>query len=598
MICNFKIIRSSIAIICILFISSFLFAQTITNEGFLLDFAADKEAIYLQNRAEVEEYARKNNIPVSQELSDGTFIEIHHIDNGKPYYYMTNNSGAAQTTRADELWPGGSLGLSVTGSGYTKLGEWDAGGILLTHQEFGSRVTQVDAPASTHYHATHVAGTLVAAGVVPSAKGMAYQGNLNAYDWDNDNAEMAIAAAAGMEESNHSYGFVTGWSNNYWYGDISISIDEDVWFGYYSSYTADWDDIAYNAPYYLIVKSSGNDRNDDWSGGHYHYDGGWVYATDSHGPDGGVSGYDCIPTKGVAKNILTVGAVNQVTSYSSPGDVTMSSFSSWGPADDGRIKPDIVGKGVSVYSTDDDNNSDYRTLSGTSMSAPNVTGTCALLQQHYQNTHSAASMRSATLKGLALHTADEAGSAVGPDYTYGWGLMNAERAAELISYDSYGNNIIDEQVLSNGGTYTRSINSDGSKPLRVTICWTDPKGTPVSSNYLNNRTAMLVNDLDLKLTENSTTYYPWNLDPDNPSNAATNIGENNIDNVEQVYIASPTAGTYSIEVSHDGSLSGGSQAFSIIVSGNNDDECKNGGIIYNTATNSFNFCEDGVWIEK
>lgn len=564
-----------------------------------MDFAADKEAEYLKNRAEVEEYARVHNVPVRQELPDGTLIEMQHLENGKPIYYMTHNLGAAQTTRADELWPGGSLGLSVTGSGYNKLGEWDGGGVLLTHQEFGSRVTMGDATSGTHYHSTHVAGTMVAAGVVASAKGMAYQANLTAYDWNDDNAEMAIAAATGMEESNHSYGFTNGWSGNVWYGDLSVSTDEDYWFGWYSSYSADWDDIAYNAPYYLIVKSAGNDRSDDWSGGHYHYwNGGWVYATDSHDPDGGIDGHDCIGTTGIGKNILTVGAVNEVTNYTAPGDVTMSVFSSWGPADDGRIKPDIVGKGVSVYSTDDGHNSDYRILNGTSMSAPNVTGTLALLQQHYQNTHSSAPMLAATLKGLVLHTA-EAGSAPGPDYIYGWGLMNAERAAELISLDN-GNDVIGEHVLSNGSTYTRTINSDGAKPLRVTICWTDPKGTPVSSNYLNNRTPMLVNDLDLKLTGNSTTYYPWKLDPDNPSNAATNSGENNVDNVEQVYIASPTAGTYTIEVSHDGTLSGGSQAFSIIVSGDSSisDECIDGSIIYNTETGKFNFCEDGIWVEK
>jgi hypothetical protein len=230
------------------------------------------------------------------------------------------------------------------------------------------------------------------------------------------------------------------------------------------------------------------------------------------------------------------------------------------------------------------------------MSSPNVTGTCALLQQHYQNTHSSSSMRSATLKGLTIHSADEAGAAAGPDYIYGWGLMNAEQAAELISLDSYGNNVIDERVLSNGSTYTRSIESDGTNPLRVTICWTDPQGIPLSSDLLNNRTPMLVNDLDLKLTENSIAYYPWKLDPDNPSNAATNSTENNVDNVEQVYISDPVEGTYTIEVSHDGTLSGGSQAFSIIVSGNS--ECVDGSIIYNTETEKFNFCEDGMWMEK
>lgn len=610
---NFKILRNSFALFCILFIGSILIAQTVTNEGYLMDFAADKEAEYLKNRAEVEDYARVHNVPIRQEFPDGTIIEMQYLEDGKPIYYMTHNLGAAQTTRADELWPGGSLGLSVTGSGYNKVGEWDGGGVRLTHQEFGGRVTMGDATSGTSAHSTHVAGTMVAAGVVPSAKGMAYQANLTAYNWTDDEAEMAIAATAGMEVSNHSYGIAAGWLYNssngdwYWYGEFQTDPDEDYKFGLYNSAAADWDDIAYNAPFYLIVKSAGNDRNDAWAGQHWHLEykndfAGWgwywvwIYDSHTHGPDGGTYGYDCISANGVAKNILTVGAVNEVSSYSVPGDVTMSSFSGWGPADDGRIKPDIVGKGVSVYSTDDDNDSDYATYNGTSMAAPNVTGTCALLQQHYQTTHSSAPMLAATLKGLVLHAADEAGSATGPDYIYGWGLMNAERAAELISFDSYGNNVIDEQVLSDGGTYTRNIHTDGTKPLRVTICWTDPDGTPVSSNPLNNRTPMLVNDLDLKITENSTTYYPWKLDPDNPSNAATNSTENNVDNVEQVYIASPMAGTYTIEVSHDGTLSGGSQAFSIIVSGNS--ECVDGSIIYNTETNSFNFCEDGMWVEK
>ena len=178
---------------------------------------------------------------------------------------------------------------------------------------------------------------------------------------------------------------------------------------------------------------------------------------------------------------------------------------------------------------------------------------------------------------------------------FGWGLVNAEEAGRLINFDGFGNNVIDEQVLSNGSTYTRDINSDGNSPIKVTICWTDPAGTPVSANYLNNRTPMLVNDLDLKIT-NGATYYPWKLDPENPANAATNSGENNVDNVEQVYIELPSAGTYTIEVSHDGSLTGGSQAFSIIVSGENN--CQNGSLMYNTDTNAFNFCEEGYWMEK
>jgi len=586
-------------IFLILLTASSVRAQTITNEGFLENYAINKHNQYLADSAEVVAFAQSNNIPIRQELPDGTLLEIQHILDGKPFYYMTHNSNAALSTRTDELRPGGSVGSDVTGSGYDKLGEWDGGGVLTTHQEFGSRINQVDTPPSTHYHATHVAGTMVAKGVVASAKGMAYEADLDAYDWTNDESEMATAGAAGMEVSNHSYGFSTGWSSDYWYGDISISTDEDVWFGYYSTYTQEWDQIAFNAPYYLIVKSAGNDRNDDNIGDawHYHYDGGWVLANDYHGPDGGASGYDCLPTKGNAKNILLVGAVNDVTNYTQPSDVVMTSFSSWGPTDDGRIKPDVVGNGASLYSTDDDADDDYRSLSGTSMSSPNVTGTLALLQQHYQNTHSSSPMYAATLKALAIHTADEAGQTIGPDYMFGWGLVNAEEAGSLVTIDGFGADVIDEQVLSQGGTYSRTIASDGTEPLKVTICWTDPPGTPVSSNYLNNRTPMLVNDLDLEV-RNGATYYPWSLDPDNPADAATNSGENDVDNVEQVYIASPSAGQYTIEVSHDGTLNGGSQAFSIIVSGNDFSDCIDGSMIYNTETEKFNFCEDGIWVEK
>lgn len=129
---NFKIIRNSFALINISFVGSIIFAQTVTNVTALEAFAAHKKAEFNKNRAEVEEYARKNNIPVCQELPDGTIIEMQYLRNGLPIYYTTHNLGAAQTTRADELWPGGSLGLSITGSGYSKLGEWDAGGVLTT----------------------------------------------------------------------------------------------------------------------------------------------------------------------------------------------------------------------------------------------------------------------------------------------------------------------------------------------------------------------------------------------------------------------------------------------------------------------------------
>ena len=104
--------------------------------------------------------------------------------------------------------------------------------------------------------------------------------------------------------------------------------------------------------------------------------------------------------------------------------VIIANFSSEGPTDDFRIKPDIAGNGVSVYSTYDNSNTAYNSISGTSMASPNIAGSLVLLQQHYNNLNNSF-MKAATLKGLALHTADDAGFS-GPDAIFGWGLMDSK----------------------------------------------------------------------------------------------------------------------------------------------------------------------------
>ncbi len=563
------------------------FGQTETNVTKLLEFAKTKREEWKSNRKNVEEKLNKLGYQLRFENIEGRIIEVQKLKNGIPQYYSTDNIDAAKTTRTDKLW---SAPFNETGSGYNKLGEWDGGGILTSHQEFGGRVTQEDSPSSTSEHSTHVAGTMIAHGVDPNAKGMAFEGNLKAWDWNDDEAEMATAAANGLEISNHSYGYIRGWTTrfgdkglgNYWYGDKDVSATEDYGFGFYDTGTKDIDQIAYDAPYYLIVKSAGNDRGENYVGGlsNYWWDSSaddWVKIPAGSEPDrdGGASGYDCIGTKGIAKNILTIAAVKDVANYTGPSSVEMTSFSSWGPSDDGRIKPDISANGDGLYSCSDAGNDKYTTMSGTSMSSPNTSGTLALLQHYYQSNHSNQPMRAATLKALVIHTADEAGNNDGPDYEFGWGLLNAEKAAQVIDKDVSTNNTIDELVLNNGATYTRNVSVDGSEPLVVTIVWTDIPGAPVP-DALDPADPMLVNDLDLRITHNGTTYYPWKLDRNNPSAAATNNSENHIDNVEKVEIKNPTSGTYTIEVSHSGTLAkslaktdANDQAFSLIVSGDN-----------------------------
>jgi hypothetical protein len=548
-----------------------LIAQNSIQQTRLQTFAAEKRIEWNTNKSEAEQFARQKGLPIRQVLSDGTIIEIIKIVNGIPRYYITENAGATATTRANRLWPGGSLGLNLTGSGYNKLGEWDGGGVLTTHQELSGRVTQVDSPSGLSDHSTHVAGTMIATGVEVAAHGMAFQATLQAYEWTSDLTEMATAASGGMEISNHSYGYITGWYTPNglswtWYGDLSVSTNEDYNFGFYGTDARDWDQVAFDAPNYLIVKSSGNDRGDYYSGLHSHAGLPGMF-NDSHLADGGNTGYDCISYMGVAKNILTVGAVAEVQNYTGPWDVAMASFSGWGPADDGRIKPDIVAKGLNVYSSIATSTSAYEIYNGTSMATPNTSGTLALLQQHYQNTHSGNPMRSATLKALITNTADECGDNPGPDYQFGWGLLNAEKAALLISEDQ-NQTVVDELTLNNFSTYTRvvSVSGDNPQPLRATIVWTDPPGTPVSTQ-LDPTDIMLVNDLNLTITRESNTWYPWKLNLSDPDAAATNSGLNNVDNVEDIDIENPVAGDYTITVNHSGSLTNGSQNFSLVVSG-------------------------------
>jgi len=520
--------------------------------------------------------------PVSRQNRNGSTVSLQGVDSlGFPIYLIThNNTIAAATTGTNHVQPGGALGLNLSGSSAflnNKWAIWDGGRVYRDHQEFAGKTINFGDNATVIDHATHVAGTMTARGIYTPARGMAFNANtLTSYDFDNDVAEIS-AAAPNLLLSNHSYGEIGGWDYNStqlrweWSGLPGDNVDYK--FGFYGSRTADFDRIAYNAPYYLIVESAGNSRTSNGPAvGQPYY--GYTSVTNQNFVNKGPrpanissnDGYDIITVSANAKNILTVGAVNPLPfGPASAGDISIANFSSWGPTDDGRIKPDLVADGVNMLSSASDGTASYSALSGTSFAAPSVTGSLLLLQEYFAQKNGGNFMRAATLKGLACHTAFDAGRP-GPDYIYGWGLLNMPKAAQAIT-DRGGKSNISEQTLAQGQQQTYTVTASGNGLLMATISWTDLQGTPTIEGTVNSRTPKLVNDLDIRVTDGINTFLPWVLDPSQPTLAAT-PGNNIRDNIEQIIIPGAQPGkTYTITVSHKGTLQSGAQPYSIIITG-------------------------------
>lgn len=211
----------------------------------------------------------------------------------------------------------------------------------------------------------------------------------------------------------------------------------------------------------------------------------------------------------------------------------IASSSSRGPSKDGRIKPDICSKGSAVQSTMPNNA--YGSMTGTSMASPGMAGCVAQLISTYRSLNGGNDPSLAELKCVMLNTAEDLGS-IGPDYTYGWGRINVWKAYNILK---------DKRTVSgsivNGATNTHAITvpTDVSQ-LRVMTYWADPAASVGVSKAL-------INDLDITVTDASQTYNPWNLTPTSPGNAATK-GADHDNNMEQVVIDNPAAGTYSLNI--------------------------------------------------
>jgi PKD repeat protein len=395
------------------------------------------------------------------------------------------------------------------------------------HVDFKDRMTLVDTNGSAGSevsHATAVCGQIASSGSNnPQAKGVAPAAQLLVYSVNPDTfdtADVLNAVSKGSRISNHSYG-------------PSQLLASD--FGSYQQISADWDTALRDND--LVGFFSGNEEQ------------------------GGLSKH--IDFFVGAKNTICVGATGPAAhafdfSPFTPKSDGIAPYSEFGPMNDGRVKPDLVAFGGDNSNANvilDNGTNGTTQISGTSFAAPACTGIAALVFQH----HIAVVGREPTAamtKALLCNSATDLG-ALGPDQTYGFGIIDAEAAVNTINLRiSSTSTPFLEGTLSNGEVATFTIDVQSSAQLKATLCWMDPAGNP-------NAQKALVNDLDLELIRpDGTTLFPFSLDAANPTAAATASGPNTVDPIEQIIVDLPATGTWTLRVKGT-SIPSGPQPFAV-----------------------------------
>jgi hypothetical protein len=398
------------------------------------------------------------------------------------------------------------------------IGAWDD--VCSPHVDFlpaGRLVAEAGTPGS---HGTHLSGTIAGRGLLnPLARGMAPNATLHSYSgydgpgggghFDNNLIQMAtVIPALNMISSNHSYhdglgvqcvigGAATSYSLRARNADLNLNTNT----------------------FHLHCHSAGN----------------------AQGSCPSSSGFFSITGTGkCAKNNIVVGAVT--------GADAMTNYSSFGPSNDGRVKPEICAVGDAVFSTYTPLNS-YNTISGTSMATPGIAGTTALLAQRYKELNGVLPP-SALIKNVSCNTAQDLGN-VGPDYRFGFGRINSLQAVRIIEENRYVLN-----TIATGANNDITINVPaGASRLRVMLTWNDPAAAM-------NASVALINNLDLRVIQGATTHLPWILNPNTPAAAATQA-DDNISNIEQVTVMNPPAGEYTLRVNGEAITTGPNQAYAL-----------------------------------
>lgn len=396
--------------------------------------------------------------------------------------------------RANGLDSGvGSTPRNYTGEGIGVMVRDD--GRVGPHIDFQGRLTNYT-QIPNQSHGDGVAGIMSGAGnLAPHNKGMAIGSHVYVVNYVSnflDYATTSLIDNGSVQITNSSYSD----GCNLGYTNITRTVDEQT----------------LTHPSLLHVFSAGNSNNQNCG---YGAGSQWGNITGGHKQ---------------GKNVIATANVFW--------DGSLVSSSSRGPAHDGRIKPDITAHGQNQVSTNE--NHTYQTFGGTSAAAPGIAGVSAQLYQAYADLNDGDLPNSALIKAALLNTANEAGN-IGPDYKFGWGIVNGVRAAKLLEDERY---LSDE--VAQGATKTHNITIPaGTEQVRFMIYWHDAVATPGAN-------PALVNDLDLTVKDPSNaTHLPWILDPTpNPTtlDLPATRGIDRLNNVEQVLINNPAAGNYEIKV--------------------------------------------------
>jgi len=450
------------------------------------------------------------------------------------------NAESRRTSNAHRVAPGGAMGLDLTGEGVV-LGIIDGGRIRTSHNDFGGRADYFDSDTAFDSHATHVAGTMVGGGIIRAdATGFAPSARLLGWNFNRDTIDLMVQVHRRFVASNHSYGFDLGWDRNgRWVGDEG--------FGKYSLSARRADQAIWEFDI-IWIKAAGNDRGQ-----------GFDRATPSR-PWDCSTGYDCLPGDSAAKNMIVVASIADLPAGAvEPGSAVASSFSSRGPADDGRIKPDIAANGESLLSTGHNGDSAYVRLTGTSMAAPSVAGGVALLAELYRDRFGR-EPGSAEIRGLLIHTALRNDLLGRPNAILGWGVMDLEAAARHVLRQEEA--LVTAHGVYTGAPHTFTLQVAAPEEVALTLVWNDPPGS-VNTGPKDDRTPALVHDLDLRAAQGGSVFYPWRLNAEDPGANARNNAPNRVDNIERIVIPASqvTSGLMTITIDHNGSLTHGSQPY-------------------------------------